>query len=382
MELFFEQRIDRREFLKKCIWQGTSLALSIKLLKNAYAQDLKFGYTNSYPALHWQALTKGNIKCQLCPRECIVKPGMRGFCRVRENRDGKYFTLTFGNPCSVHIDPIEKKPFFHLLPGTTAFSLATAGCNFTCKHCQNWEISQKSPEETENMILSPQAIIDLTKKYRCPSIAYTYTEPVIFYEYMLAIAKRAKKEGILNVMHSNGYINQKPLEELCPYLDGADIDLKAFTDEFYTSITSGTLGPVLETLKTLKKKGVHLEITNLIIPTKNDNITEIKKMCEWIATNLGKDVPLHLSRFYPMYRLNNLSPTPTETLKRAYEIAKNVGLEYVYIGNLPGLPEENTYCPACKKLLIERIGYTVKVINLKDGRCKFCGHPIPGLWAC
>lgn len=315
------------------------------------------------------------------PRECQVKSGMRGFCRARENREGKYYTLTYGNPCSLHIDPIEKKPFFHLLPGTTALSLAVAGCNFTCKHCQNWEISQASPEDTENLVLNPKDVVDLAKKYQCPSIAYTYTEPVIFYEYMLAIAKLAKKEGILNVMHSNGYINSAPLEELCQHIDAVNIDLKGFTDEFYTTITSGTLGPVLETLKTIKKKNVHLEITNLVIPTKNDNLDDIKKMCDWIATNIGKDTPLHISRFYPMYKLNNLSPTPTETLKHAYKIARQAGLEYIYIGNLPGLAEENTFCPNCKQLLIERIGYTVKTNNLKDGKCKYCSKKIPGRWA-
>ncbi len=381
MNLFFEQVISRRDFLKKCVWGGTSLAIIVKSLKTASAQDLRHGYVNPQPALHWSALPKGNIKCILCPRECTVKPGMRGFCRVRENREGKYYTLTYGNPCSVHIDPIEKKPFFHLLPGTTVLSLATAGCNLTCKHCQNWEISQASPEDTDNIVLSSKDIITLAKRYKSPSIAYTYTEPVIFYEYMLETSKLAKKEGILNVLHSNGYINQKPLEELCLYLDGANIDLKGFTNEFYTSITSGTLNPVLETLKTLKKNKVHLEITNLIIPTKNDNIDDIKKMAEWIVKELGKDTPLHVSRFYPMYKLTNLSPTPAETLKKAHQTARAAGLDYVYIGNLPGASEEHTYCPSCKKLIIERVGYTVKTINVKNGKCPFCNKKIPGRWA-
>lgn len=381
MNLFFESCITRRDFLKKCLWGGTSLALLVKSAERLSAQDIKLGYINPQPALHYLRIPKGDVKCLLCPRECVVKPGMKGFCRARENREGKYYTIAYGNPCAVHIDPIEKKPFFHFLPGTTALSIAVAGCNFTCKNCQNWDISQAEPEDTQNADLGPEDVVASARKYRSPTIAYTYTEPVIFFEYMLATCKSARKQGIKNVMHSNGYINQKPLEELCQYLDAADIDLKGFTNEFYTSMTSGTLAPVLATLETLKKNRVHLEITNLIIPTKNDNPDDMRMMYEWIVKELGPDVPLHISRFYPMYKLNNLIPTPAETLKQAYDIARGAGLHYVYIGNLPGQPEENTYCPKCKKAVIERVGYTIKANNLKGNNCKFCGFKIAGVWA-
>lgn len=299
---------------------------------------------------------------------------------MRENRDGEYYTLAHSNPCAVHNDPIEKKPLFHFLPKTTALSIATAGCNFTCKNCQNWSISQVSPEQTINLEVSPEMLVDLALEYKIPTIAYTYTEPTIFFEYMLETAKIAKKRGVLNMYHSNGYINREPLLALTPYLDGADVDLKGFSNEFYQNITGGTLYPVLETLKTLKKGNVWLEITNLVIPTKNDSEHMIKELCQWIKDELGNDVPLHFSRFYPQYKLQNLPSTPIKTLQKAAEIAHNVGLHYIYIGNVPGMPEENTYCPTCGKVIIERRGYSIGAINIHNGTCKFCQTEIPGRW--
>jgi pyruvate formate lyase activating enzyme len=279
------------------------------------------------------------------------------------------------------VDPVEKKPFYHLLPASTSFSIATAGCNFRCKFCQNWEISQVPPEDTYNYELPPERVVELARKAGSRSIAYTYVEPTIFYEYMLDTAKLARKEGILNVCHSNGFINPVPLKELCKFLDAANVDLKGFTEDFYGGMAQGRLAPVLQTLKTLKSEGVHVEITNLVIPTQNDNPESVRKMCAWIKDELGADTPIHFSRFYPLYKLRNLPPTPVATLERNRKIALEVGLEHAYIGNVPGHEGEKTYCPRCKKMVIFRQGYSIGEVNLNKGKCKFCGKPISGIWA-
>jgi pyruvate formate lyase activating enzyme len=278
------------------------------------------------------------------------------------------------------LDPIEKKPLFHVLPATTSFSLATVGCNFQCKFCQNWEISQASPEDVYSYDIPPEMIVTKAKEVGAHSVAYTYVEPTIFYEYMVDICQLVKKAGLLNVCHSNGFINPEPLKNLCKMMDAANIDLKGFTEAFYRDVCSGELNPVLETLKTLKKEKVHLEITNLIIPTQNDEMSGIKEMCLWVRKELGADTPIHFSRFYPLYKLRSLPPTPVSTLEKARNTALSSGLEYVYIGNIPGHEGEHTFCPKCKKLLIQRIGYMVGENHLKGGKCNYCGKPIPGIW--
>ncbi len=329
----------------------------------------------------WEKIDNKKVRCLLCPRRCIIPEGKRGFCRVRINKGGVLYTLAYNNPVAVAIDPIEKKPFFHVLPGTKAFSIAIAGCNMRCIFCQNWHISQKAPDETINYTLTPYELVKLAKKYGCPSIVFTYTEPMIFYEYMIDTAKLAKKEGLMVGMHTCGYVNPKPLEKLLEYLNFVNVDLKGFSDDFYNKIGWGAhLDPVLETIKMIRKKGVHLEITNLIIPTLNDSPELIRKMCVWIKKNVGDDVPLHFSRFYPMFKLKNLPPTDIDTLKKAYRIAKEVGLKYVYIGNVPGIKEESTFCPYCGKMLIRRVGYTILENNIVNGRCKFCDRKIEGIW--
>jgi pyruvate formate lyase activating enzyme len=281
---------------------------------------------------------------------------------------------------SIHIDPIEKKPLFHFLSKHTAFSIATAGCNLRCKFCQNWEISQKLPEDVEFSYIEPQDLITRVIGSGSRIIAYTYTEPTIYYEYMLEIAKLARSKGIKNVMHSSGFINEKPLRELAGYLDAANIDLKAFSEDYYKKMCEGSLNDVLNSLKILKEEGVHLEITNLVLPGYNDDEEMIKNMCSWIKNNLGDDTPLHFSRFYPMYKLLALNPTPVESLEKARQIALNSGLKYVYIGNVVGHDAENTFCPKCKALLIERRGYFVSKNEIIDGKCKFCGEIIYGVW--
>ena len=342
-------------------------------LQSASNQDLK-------EAMYYQKMQDKIVQCQLCPRRCVIQDKKRGFCGVRENRDGILYTLVYAKPCAVHIDPIEKKPLFHVLPGSSAYSIATAGCNLRCKFCQNWQISQALPEDVESYDMTPQEVVYKAKKANAKAIAYTYTEPTIFYEYMLDTAKIAKKEGILNVMHSAGHINEAPLKELCKYLDAANIDLKGFSQDFYGQMSLGNLDSVLQTLKILKEEGVWVEITNLVLPGFNDDPELIKRMCVWIKENLGPDTPLHFSRFWPMYKLTNLSPTPVETLEKAKKIANDAGLKYVYIGNIPGSSAESTFCPVCQKLLIGRSGYTITENNTENGKCKFCNAEIPGIW--
>jgi pyruvate formate lyase activating enzyme len=349
----------------------------LNLCLKAYADNK----TIPKPALYWQKVKDKTVQCLLCPRKCTLTPDQRGFCTVRINKNGELFSLGYGNPIAVHIDPIEKKPFFHVLPGETAFSIAVAGCNMRCLFCQNWQISQSKPDETDNYNMPPASIVSESLKYGCPFIVYTYTEPTVFYEYMLDISKLAKEKGLRNGMHTCGYINLEPLKELLKYMDAINVDLKSFNPEFYRRMgIMAELEPVLASIKTIKQQGVWLELTNLIIPNENDSAEEIKKMCVWIKDNLGDEVPIHFSRFVPQFKLQNLPPTPTEKLEEAYKIAKDTGLKYVYIGNVPGHPQEDTFCPNCKKLLIDRIGYEILKNNIKEGKCKFCGYKIAGIW--
>lgn len=380
---FSGPELTKREFLK-FFGRGFCLLSAPCLFgfpQTSQAQLIKKGLIKTKLSPHFTSLEGGDIRCELCPHQCRVSRGKRGLCRVRENRDGKYYSLVYGNPCAIHPDPIEKKPFFHVLPGTTSFSLATAGCNFQCKFCQNWEISQASPEDIFNHDVPPETIVKKAKEIGARSIAYTYVEPTVFYEYMSDIAQLTRKAGLLNVTHSNGFINPGPLRNLCKILDAANIDLKGFSETFYSELCGGELNPVLETLKILKKEKVHLEITNLMIPTKNDEVSLVREMCLWIKKELGADTPVHFSRFYPLYKLRTLPPTPVSTLEKARAVALSAGLEYVYIGNIPGHEAENTFCPRCKKMIIQRTGYMVGEVNMKAGKCKFCGKPIPGIWA-
>jgi len=345
--------------------------------QRALAKKIDASFLNE--AMYYRKLDGKQVRCELCPRRCIISNSRRGFCKTRENRDGTLYSVVYGKPCAVHADPIEKKPLFHVLPATKSFSIATAGCNLACKFCQNWQISQAYPEEVPYKDLMPERLVAIAKERNCPTIAYTYTEPTVFFEYMYDSAKLAHKEGIMNVMHSAGFINEKPLRDLCKYLDAANIDLKG-SDRFYDEISLGNREDVLRTLKILKEEGVWVEITYLVIPTLNDDDNYIRETCKWIKENLGEGTPLHLSRFWPMYKLKNLSPTPISTLERARDIAVDAGLRYVYVGNIPGHKGETTFCPYCNEVLIERLGYNVVENNLKDGKCKFCKKEIEGIW--
>lgn len=318
--------------------------------------------------------------CDLCPNECIIRPGKTGDCRVRTNRDGKLYTNAYGNPCAIHVDPVEKKPLYHFQPGTRAFSIATAGCNFSCKNCQNWTISQSSPEETRNYDLPPASVVEAAEKYDCGSIAYTYSEPTVFYEYMVDTAARARKKDIKNLMITCGSIKEKPLRNLCKYIDAANVDIKSFDDEIYKKLNGGRLQPVLDAVKVMIEERVWVEITNLVVPTRTDDFEMIRKMCAWLAENGLSRNPLHFSRFTPTYKLARLYPTPIETLKKAREIAIEEGLKHVYVGNAPSLEADDTICPACSKAVIRRKGYRILENNLVNGKCKFCGEKINGVW--
>lgn len=328
-------------------------------------------------AMHYIKKKDKAVQCKLCPWRCVIDEGKRGFCGVRENQSGKLMALVYGRPVSVSVDPIEKKPLFHFLPGTDIFSIGTVGCNLRCKHCQNWQISQE--KEIMGESLMPEEVVEGAVKNGCSSVAYTYNEPSIFFEYVYDTARLARKKGLRNVMVTNGYINEEPLNELYKYIDAANVDLKGFSEEFYTSVTGAHMQPVLDTIKRISRMKTWMEITNLIIPTKNDDFEKIKEMCGWIAENAGKDVPMHFSRFFPYYKMSDLPPTPPQTLVRAREIAIKAGLNHVYIGNLLTEEGENTYCPGCRELAIERKGYNILKNSLKDGKCS-CGEKIAGIW--
>jgi len=320
------------------------------------------------------------VRCLLCPKECELGEGERGNCRVRINLYGKLQTLVYGAAVAANIDPIEKKPIYHMLPGSGAFSIATAGCNLHCKFCQNWEISQMEPEEVKNFPLSPEAVVYNALAGGCRSIAYTYSEPTIFYEYMMDTASFAREKALKNLMITAGFIKPGPLRELCRVIDGANVDLKGFTEQYYRDICDGELKPVMRSLEIIREEGVWLEITNLIVPTLNDDMRLIADMCCWIRDALGEDTVLHFSRFFPMYRLKNLPPTPVETLEMARKVAMDTGLRYVYTGNVPGHSGESTYCPGCGQTLIKRYGFWVAQNNIRNGRCSRCGEVIPGVW--
>ncbi|MGA9119115.1 MAG: AmmeMemoRadiSam system radical SAM enzyme [Bacteroidota bacterium] len=329
----------------------------------------------------WFCVEKdGFVQCLKCPHECALAPGDVGRCRSRVNYNGKVYSIAYGNPCAVHVDPIEKKPLFHFLPSTRSFSIAVAGCNLRCLNCQNWEISQSSPRETKNFDLMPGKVVEGAIENGCASIAYTYSEPTTFYEYAFDTATIAHTRNLRNVWKSCGYINEIPLRKLCRVIDAANIDLKSFDEKVYRELNEANLAPILNTLKVLKEENVWLEITNLVIPTWTDSMEMIRRMCDWLCVNGLQDSPLHFSRFVPLYKLTQLPVTPVSTLEAARKVAVDSGMHYVYIGNVPGHEAENTYCHNCHKLLVERKGYVVMKMEVSSGKCPWCGTAVPGKW--
>ena len=370
--------ISKREFLKR------SLSLSAGLVCFP-CQSLLAVKDSDQHAIYkrvamYQEETARGIMCRICPNECVLKEGELSKCNNRKVHNSKLYTLAFGNPCSVNVDPIEKKPLFHFLPGSRAYSIATAGCNLVCLNCQNWTISQTSPDKTRNYKLAPEEVIEECIASGCRSIAYTYSEPMTFYEYVLETATLAKKAGIKNVVKSNGYINPEPLKKLCSVIDAANIDLKAFTESTYLKLTGGKLQPVLDSLKVYKDMGIWLEITNLVVPTWSDHPDEIRSMCKWLTDNGFRNTPIHFSRFYPIHKLEQLPPTPVDILNKAARIADEEGLIYIYTGNAPGNELADTKCPSCKTTLVKRQGFRIDSNTISGGKCSKCGYLIDGIW--
>lgn len=326
----------------------------------------------------YEKLNDKKVKCGVCPWRCVLKPGKLGNCGTRENVNGELYSLTYGAISSLAIDPMEKKPMYHFYPGNPILSISSVGCNFHCKHCQNWTISQVKATEARLREMSPEDVINYAKKKNCKHIAYTYNEPLIWLEYILDVAKLARENGITNVLVTNGYITHEAFELIKPYIDGANVDVKAFTDNFYQEIVGvPSIKPVLDTVKNMHQAGILVEITNLIIPTKNDDMEEIQELCEWVKNDLGDDVPLHFSRFHPMFQLSDVPSTPKKTLEKAYEVAKRVGLKHIYLGNIFIPKTGNTYCPNCNTLIIERQGYSISCKNLSSkNTCKKCGYKL------
>ena len=332
-----------------------------------------------HEARWYEPLANGLVHCRLCPNSCRLPDGKIGLCKVRKNVGGKLYTLSYGQLAAAHVDPIEKKPFYHVLPGAQAFSLATPGCNMRCLFCQNWEISQSFPWQVATQAATPAQVVDAALRSGAQAIAFTYSEPTIFYEYMLDIAKLAKANGLKTLVVSNGYIEPDPLRELLPFIDAYKVDFKAFNPQFYVDFTGGRREPILEAMKIIQASGTWLEIVTLLVPGQNDGDAEIRQLSRWIQANLGPDVPLHFSRFHPQHKLANLPPTPFETVVRARDIALSEGLRYVYTGNVPYPEGDSTRSPKTGEIVIARKGYFVVRNDLVDGRAPD-GTPIPGIW--
>jgi pyruvate formate lyase activating enzyme len=380
----------KREFIKNGLVCAGAAALSFNgrwpLMAGSLTKKDKSMETLDKPGRYsregrFQVQTPKGVRCMICPNECSIPEGASGTCGNRKNFSGKLYSIAYGNPCSVHIDPVEKKPLLHFYPQSLAFSIATAGCNLACLNCQNWTISQTTPDKTRNEDLMPDMVVENALAAQCKSIAYTYSEPVSFYEYTCDTAKLARSKGIKNILVSAGYIHEQPLREMASFIDGANINLKSFSDAIYTKLNGGRLEPVLNTLKVLKEMNVWLEVTNLVIPGWTDDMEMIKKMCQWLHANGFDNVPLHFNRFHPEYRLTQVPATPVETLFRARSLALEAGLHFVYVGNIANTDAENTTCPTCHKTVIIRKGFRTLQNDIVSGKCRHCGNVIPGRWS-
>jgi len=385
--------IDRRRFLEHAIGgcavaAGAGLTPGLGCLERllglgstALAADSLADLLEQAPiARHWVSTSEGSVQCQLCARECLIAPGGRGMCRARMNVGGELRSLVYGRPISTHVDPIEKKPFYHYMPGSNAFSLATSGCPLRCKFCQNWQISQAMPEDYHSAMISPERMVRDVRTRQAPIIAYTYNEPTVFLEYLSDIARAGREQGLRSVLISCGYASEGAMGELCDVLDAVKIDLKGFSEDFYQQVCGAELAPVKRSIKQVKARGLHLELVNLVVPTLNDSEADLTEMAKWIVGELGPDVPIHFTRFHPDYQLQNLPPTPVETLERARAIAMDQGVRYAFVGNVPGHLGNSTYCPSCGEVVIGRKGFFITANTLQDGRCGACEEPIAGVW--
>jgi len=327
-------------------------------------------------ARFWKALSDSKIQCSLCSHYCKIDNEKVGICGVRKNENGRLFSLIYGSCSSIAVDPIEKKPLYHFYPGTKALSLGTVGCNFKCKHCQNFGISTAGPDFSYMKEITPEMTVDLARQYSCQGIAYTYNEPTIWHEFNFDSAKLAKKNDLYTTYVTNGYISEEPLLELSSVLDAMNIDVKAFTNDFYKKVCKARLKPVLDTCVLAKELGIHIELTYLVIPSYNDSFGEVEEFCKWVVEKLGKDIPIHFSRFHPNHNLTNVPRTPMETMLKVYEIGKKVGILYCYLGNVPAGDYENTICPKCGNICVERNGFFVKNSGLKGNKCSKCGFSL------
>jgi len=365
----------RRSFLKQtsCIASGLCFG---GLNALAYAP------AGGYEARYYSNIGRNAVQCLLCFRSCTIPNGDRGYCRVRENNDGTLHSVVYARPAALQLDPIEKEPMFHNIPGSNILCIGTASCNFRCQFCHNWHLTQRSPEELRGRTqhLYPEEIVAAAKE-RGMGMSFTYNEPTIFYEYMYDIAELGQREGLNVIFHTNGGMQEKPLRRLLEHMTAVTVDLKGFTADFYQDVSFADMEPVIQTLKTLKEEGVWFEIVNLIIPTLNDNTRTIREMCKWIVNELGVDVPVHFTRFSPAYKMTHLQPTPVRTLERARDIALDESIKFVYIGNVPGHKNNSTFCPRCDERIIQRRHFSVLDLKIKDGKCENCGENIPGKWS-
>ena len=381
--------MDRRQFC----WMGLMTLLSIatgcdlrEISRSPDEEpdekrDQQEGPPLEKETMFYELMDRQEVRCQICFRRCVIPEGERGFCRNRENREGTLYNLVYGKPSALQVDPIEKEPMHHFLPGTSIFCVGTVGCNFRCKFCHNWQLSQRSLEELGHYTLSPEGIVETeVPRVGAPSISFTYNEPTSLYEYLYDTARLAQERDLNVIFHTNGSMSPEPLRRLLEFVDGVTVDLKGFNEDFYRDISQAELKPVLQTLEIIREEGVWLEVVNLVVPTLNDDMGNIRDMCRWIGRSLGTQVPLHFSRFFPSYRLTDLSPTPVETLERAHQVAREEGLEFVSIGNVPGHKHNSTFCPDCGETLIQRHHFTVHEINISGGLCQNCGREIPGVW--
>ncbi len=336
-----------------------------------------------HEALYYDKMgNTGEVVCRLCPHKCFLEEGEVGNCRVRANVEGKLRSLVYARPITMHVDPIEKKPFFHFHPKEKTLSIATAGCNLRCRNCQNWKISQLSPFEMENItVVPPENLVQLAKKYGASIISYTYNDPVVFYEYMLETAKIAQKNGIKNTMVTAGYINEEPMRELAQYMDAATVDIKGMDNAFYRKFNTGELDPVLDAIKVMHEEGMWLEISYLVVPGENDTKADFKNFAIWVIDNTDTTIPVHFLRFFPHFQMKSKPATPVSTLQLARKTAQEAGLKHVYLGNVRNTDAEDTFCPHCDKKIIDRSGYLIESFHVTaDGSCEFCGKPINGIW--
>ncbi|MFC1713078.1 AmmeMemoRadiSam system radical SAM enzyme [Candidatus Poribacteria bacterium] len=377
-----KSRITRRDFIKDVAKKGTALAVACEASKHFALGEMEQSSADGLKeAMFYEQLDGVMIKCNLEPRECIVNNWERGYCGARENRDGKYYSMVHARPCTVYVEPIEGEHFYHVHPGEQFFGIGTAGCNLGCKFCETWHISQVRPEETKVQNLSSGDAVRQAAEKGCRLLAFTYNDPVVCYEYTLETARAAKEAGLTTLCHTAGHIYTEPLKAILKYMDAINVDLKGFTDRYYLDMCGIDMKQVLITLETIRQENVMLEITNLVVPEHNDARQDIANMTAWIKANLGSDVPMHFSRFFPNYQLTDVLATPLATLDMAYDIARSNGLEFVYVGNVPGHERESTYCSNCNTKLIHRNGSEVNILELDEtGHCKKCGQTVPGIW--